>query len=68
MLKGVEALLEDKSEHDRAVTMNYQHYLKTFEGNVVKTRLCEIINNADHLERFYSDPVEEDYRFKELGQ
>lgn len=67
LLKGVETLLADKSERDRAITMNYQHYLKTFEGNAVKARLCEIINNANHLERFYSGLVDGNYRFKELG-
>lgn len=67
LLNGIEALLADKSERDRAVTMNYQHYLKTFEGNAVKARLCEIINNADHFELFYSGPVHGNYQFKELG-
>lgn len=66
LLKGIESLLVDKAECARIIALNYQHYLTTFEGNVAKVRLCEIINNADHLERFYSGPISGNYQFKEL--
>lgn len=67
LLKGVETLLADKSECNRVTAMNYQYYLKTFGGNAVKKRLCEVIDNPDHLERFYTGPINETYQFKELG-
>ena len=67
LLRGVEKLLADKAERDRIVVMNYQRYLNTFEGNAVKKRLCEIIDNADCLNRFYTGPINGNYRFKELG-
>ena len=67
LLKGIETLLTDKQECARIIEMNYRHYLETFEGNAVKKRLCEIIDNADHLESFYTGPINGNYQFKELG-
>ena len=67
LLKGVETLLADKQECARIIEMNYRHYLEMFEGNTVKKHLCEIIDNADHLERFYTGPINGNYQFKELG-
>ena len=67
LLKGVETLLADKSECNRVTAMNYQHYLETFEGNAVKARLCEIVDNADALESFYTWSIRGNYQFKELG-
>lgn len=67
LLKGVETLLTDKQESARIIETNYRHYSETFEGNAVKSRLCEIISNADRLERFYTGPINGNYQFKELG-
>lgn len=67
LLKGIETLLTDKQECARIIEMNYRHYLETFEGNAVKKRLCEIIDNVDHLESFYTGPINGNYQFKELG-
>lgn len=67
LLKGVETLLTDKQESARIIETNYRHYSETFEGNAVKSRLCEIIYNADRLERFYTGPINGNYQFKELG-
>lgn len=67
LLKGVEKLLSDKAERDRIIEANFNHYMNTFEGNSVKKRLCDIIDNADDLKRFYSGKINGNYQFKELG-
>ena len=67
LLKGVEKLLSDKAERARIVEVNFKHYMNTFEGNSVKKRLCDIIDNADDLKRFYSGKINGNYQFKELG-
>lgn len=53
VLKGIERLLLDKAECHRIVSENYLYYLHNYEGNIVKQRLCNIIENADCLEQFY---------------
>lgn len=67
LLKGVEKLLSDKIERARIIEANFNHYMNTFEGNSVKKRLCDIIDNAENLERFYSGKIKGDYQFRGLG-
>lgn len=67
MLAGVERLLSDSAERGRIAEMNYAHYLTTYEAGAATKHLIEIIENSDHLERFYDKPAEGERHFKELG-
>ena len=67
LLTGIEKLLSDKIERARIIESNFNHYMNTFEGNSVKKRLCDIIDNAENLERFYSGKIKGDYQFRGLG-
>ncbi len=67
LLLGVEKLLSDKKECQRVVTQNYQHYLNSYEGSIVKSRLCEVIEHIDMPNDFDIKTIEGNYHFKELG-
>lgn len=67
MLAGVERLLSDPAERDRIAEMSYANYLTAYEMSAAAKHLIEIIENSDHLERFYDKPVEGERHFKELG-
>lgn len=46
MEKGIRKLLNDKLEQKRVAMVLYQHYLRTFEFNVVKAKYLKVIENS----------------------
>lgn len=52
MEKGILKLLYSKEEQQKVIEMNYEHYLKNFEGNFVKQRYINLIENCDNIEQF----------------
>lgn len=52
---GVETLLYDKEESQRVVLENFDFYMQTYEGSVVKERLCNLISNSEDMELFRTD-------------
>lgn len=54
MTKGILKLLYSKEEQQKVIEMNYQHYLETFEGNVVKQKYIDLIENSNNLCQFHS--------------
>lgn len=53
MKNGILKLLYNKKEQQKAVELNYKHYLEHFEGNKVKQQYINLIENIDDLEQFY---------------
>lgn len=51
--EGILRLLYDKEERQKVVDMNYEHYMKKFEGNVVKQKYVNLIENSDNIEQLY---------------
>ena len=52
MKEGIETLLSDKNEARRIALENFEFYMRAYERNVVKERLCDIISNLDKIEVF----------------
>lgn len=60
--EGVIKLIHDKDEQKRIVDMNFEHYMKNFEGNAVKKKYIELIENSDDLSVFRAN-IEENERY-----
>ena len=50
---GVLKLLHSRHEQKKATEQLYEHFLQTSEGNSVKQKYVNLIENADNLEPFY---------------
>jgi hypothetical protein len=53
MESGILKLLYDKTEQQKFIDMLYNHYLMTFESDIVKEKYIKLIDNCDNLEQFY---------------
>lgn len=53
MENGILRLLYSKEEQQKIIEMNYNHYLESFEGNKVKQKYINLIENCDNIEQFY---------------
>lgn len=58
MLERTLFLLHTPKEQERIIEKAYQHYLNTFEFEIVKQQYAELIENSDNLAQFY-DPLTE---------
>jgi hypothetical protein len=66
MENGIFKLLYDKNEREKIIKMNYKHFLTTFEGNVVKQKYVDFIENSDNLEQFY-EQLDENLKYNLIG-
>lgn len=55
-------LMDNTDLQKRAVEINYNHYLKNFEGLATKNKYSNIIENSDNLEKFY-DKIDGNIRY-----
>lgn len=67
MKNGILKLVKDKKEQAKIIELNYNHYLNTFEGDVVKQKYINIIENLDKIEQFYQKlDTELAYNFQDI--
>ena len=65
MENAVAALIHDKEERLRISKILYDHYLKNYEANVVKSKYEKIIKSLENLDSFYQDlPKNNNYNFE----
>lgn len=63
MLKGIERLLHDDKLRKSELQANYEYYMKTFDGEICKSFLKNVVEHSDRLYELYSPPPTKSYIF-----